>query len=155
MEPSSPYVEDDQQHTGPTSGFAFLQQAVLSTSSIEADHQSHRARSVLGNRQTARHNSNSIVSSGDLPSSRIDLASSVVQLPSHEESDRLLLRYFEYATPTYRFLHKPTTEEWARRLIRFCSSDPQGEEISAAQEAIILMVWAQALAYGSSLNENG
>ncbi|ETI22253.1 hypothetical protein G647_06326 [Cladophialophora carrionii CBS 160.54] len=61
-------------------------------------------------------------------------------MPSREEADALLERYFRFATPTYRFLHRPTLEKWTSGLLT-------GERLSTAEAACTLLVFSQALLY--------
>ncbi|EXJ58776.1 hypothetical protein A1O7_06206 [Cladophialophora yegresii CBS 114405] len=61
-------------------------------------------------------------------------------MPSREEADALLERYFRFATPTYRFLHRPTLEKWTSDLLT-------GDRLSSAEAACTLIVFSQALLY--------
>jgi hypothetical protein len=100
LEPPAIY-EDDEQHTGPASGLAFLQQAVQR---IENSHESPRDQP----RERPVTTSASIFTSGDIPNTSVIPAS--FQMPTEEGSNRMLSRYFDFATPTYRFFHRPTVE---------------------------------------------
>ncbi|OCT51789.1 hypothetical protein CLCR_08038 [Cladophialophora carrionii] len=61
-------------------------------------------------------------------------------MPSREEADALLERYSRFATPTYRFLHRPTLEKWTSGLLT-------GARLSTAEAACTLLVFSQALLY--------
>ena len=61
-------------------------------------------------------------------------------MPTREEADLLLERYFRFATPTYRFLHRPTLEKWT-------SSTLNGTRLAAAETACALLVFSQALLF--------
>ncbi|KAH8657193.1 fungal-specific transcription factor domain-containing protein [Tricladium varicosporioides] len=68
-----------------------------------------------------------------------------LELPDQQRSLLLLSRYFDFATPSYRFFHQPTVEAWAEQLL----TDPDGKDVllSASQRAIVFLLWAQALEY--------
>ncbi|OAP60567.1 hypothetical protein AYL99_05569 [Fonsecaea erecta] len=61
-------------------------------------------------------------------------------LPKREEADVLLERYFRFATPTYRFLHRPTLEKWTSQLLT-------GARMLTAEAACTLLVFSQSLLY--------
>ncbi|KAH0844959.1 C6 transcription factor [Fonsecaea pedrosoi] len=61
-------------------------------------------------------------------------------LPTREEADALLERYFRFATPTYRFLHRPTLEKWTSHLL-------SGARLLKAEAACTLLVFSQSLLY--------
>ncbi|KAL6244337.1 hypothetical protein RBB50_008579 [Rhinocladiella similis] len=61
-------------------------------------------------------------------------------LPTREEAITLVDRYFQFAVPTYRFLHQPTTERWISQLL-------DGAQLSKAETACALIVCSQALLY--------
>ncbi|KAH6669821.1 fungal-specific transcription factor domain-containing protein [Halenospora varia] len=128
-------VFDDQQHTGAASGLAFLHEAVQR---IEK-----QTSSSLRRKEYPVQASTSIFTSGDMPFEIGDLAN--LELPDQERSRSLLSRYFDFATPSYRFFHRPTVETWAEQLL----TDPDGKDalLSASQKAIIFLLWAQALEY--------
>lgn len=137
-EPGGHY-DNDEQHTGPASGLAFLQQAVQH---IQRTNEPQRSANS-GHLATT---SASIFTSGDMPTPA-SIASNF-EMPNNEESRRLLSRYFEYATPTYRFFHRPTVEIWAKQLLdetNQVSSSPNS--LSPAKEAAVYLTWAQALEY--------
>ncbi|EXJ67998.1 uncharacterized protein A1O5_08613 [Cladophialophora psammophila CBS 110553] len=60
--------------------------------------------------------------------------------PKREEADALLERYFRFATPTYRFLHRPTLEKWTSQLL-------SGARMLTAEVACTLLVFSQSLLY--------
>jgi hypothetical protein len=74
---------------------------------------------------------------GDIPPAQ---ARQDQPMPTREEADALLERYFRFATPTYRFLHRPTLEKWSSSLLT-------GDRLSAAEAACTLLVFSQALLY--------
>ncbi|KAH8647663.1 fungal-specific transcription factor domain-containing protein [Xylariales sp. PMI_506] len=58
--------------------------------------------------------------------------------PSAEEGKILLDHYFRFAAPTFRFLHKPSVEDWMQNLLH-------SKPLSSAKAACVLLVWSQAL----------
>jgi hypothetical protein len=87
----------------------------------------------------------SIFTSGDLPTPAAS-AMANSEMPDKMESERLLSRYFDFATPTYRFFHRPTVEGWAKQLLEE-SNEFSPTTLSPAKEAAVLLIWAQALEY--------
>lgn len=78
-----------------------------------------------------------LTSHGDIPPIQVRQEE---PLPTRLEADVLLERYFRFAAPTYRFLHRPTFETWASRLLT-------GDRLAPAQTACTLLVFAQSLLY--------
>jgi hypothetical protein len=68
-----------------------------------------------------------------------------VTLP-RETAQRLLDRYFDFAMPTYRFLHRPTVQKWFTEFYDTLGMmhDPDG---APAKIALLFMVFAQARVY--------
>ena len=67
-------------------------------------------------------------------------------LPSKIDAEGLVVRFFDFAFPTHRFLHQPTVEMWMEELyinVPRVSSSRGARD----QRALILMVFAQATAY--------
>ncbi|KAL4888162.1 fungal-specific transcription factor domain-containing protein [Aspergillus ambiguus] len=82
---------------------------------------------------------------GDSPLPRYD--PSFLVLPTKDQAKVLIARYFDFAFPTHRFLHRPRAEAWLdefyERLHLNKAPDPGFGEICA----LILMVLAQAKQY--------
>ena len=99
------------------------------------------------NRDRPVPSSTSIFTSGDMSFTTASQTNFV--LPKQEHSDRLLSRYFDFATPSYRFFHRPTVEKWAAELLE--SSDREeyhhSKSLTPAKKAAVFLVWAQALEY--------
>ncbi|EOD48823.1 putative c6 transcription protein [Neofusicoccum parvum UCRNP2] len=64
-----------------------------------------------------------------------------LSLPAAKRTDYLLTRYFEFAAPTYRFLHRPTLESWLAAM-----HDPNSSLIPA-KKAVVLVILAIATLY--------
>jgi hypothetical protein len=88
--------------------------------------------------------SSSIFTFGDAPLP--DLDASFFVLPPKDVTRQLLVRYFDFAVPTHRFLHRPTVEAWYEDLYTStgCMSS-RGE--APARTALLFMVFAQASLY--------
>ena len=85
----------------------------------------------------------SLATHGDVPQA-VSATVNAFPLPAADEVTGLLERYFRFAMPTYRFLHRPTLEEWAKQLT--------GGEYGlvpkvASRSACALLACAQALLY--------
>lgn len=81
-----------------------------------------------------------------------------LQLPDAANMDLLLSRYFDFAMPTYRFLHQPTVTSGARAILERSGGD--GSMLNRTSDATLLIVLATALLYaedniGSSTNSHG
>jgi hypothetical protein len=148
LEPGIIY-EYHEQHTGPASGLAFLQEAVQR---IEHTHESPRQVNV----ERPVVASASIFTSGDMPT--ISSIETRLEMPSQEKSDKMLSRYFDFATPTYRFFHRPSVERWATEIIHGSSAESQQDirslALAPAKQAAVFLIWAQALEYNDAKSPN-
>ncbi|KAH8196117.1 hypothetical protein TruAng_009716 [Truncatella angustata] len=128
-----PSQTDLQGHyIGPASGVSFL---------LRVQKRLHQAVSFS---QTS-----SIFTFGDAPLPEPDPASCL--LMSRDEGQKLLERYFDFAVPTHRFLHRPTVEHW---LDEFFSTKGimRDLEDASARKAVLFMVFAQAQVYMPSVS---
>ncbi|KAF2108602.1 fungal-specific transcription factor domain-containing protein [Lophiotrema nucula] len=119
---------DQQGHfVGPASGVSFLL----------------RIQKRLHQNSDFSHDT-SIFTFGDAPLPEYD--PSFFVLPPKGDAQRLVERYFDFAAPTFRFLHRPTIESLLHEFY-----DTQGEmrskEEATSRTAVLLMVLAQAQAY--------
>lgn len=114
------------QYIGPASGVSFLQ----------------RVQNRLGQAVAFSH-PDSIFTFGDAP--LVKSEADMFMIP-REEAQRLLDRYFDFAMPTYRFLHQPTIQAWFGEfyetfgVMRDASTAP-------AKVALLLMVLAHGRVY--------
>ena len=67
-------------------------------------------------------------------------------LPPREEAQRLADRYFDFAVPTHRFLHRPTINAWLDELYDTMGLMRSKEE-APGRIALLFMVFAQAREY--------
>jgi hypothetical protein len=92
---------------------------------------------------SASHNS-SIFTFGDAPLPDCD--PSFFVLPPKADAQRLVERYFNFSTPTYRFLHRPTIEKLLDEFYE-TQGDMRSKEEAPAKTAVLLLVFAQGQAY--------
>jgi hypothetical protein len=123
-----PSQTDLQGHfVGPSSGVAFL---------LRVQRRLHQTVSFP--------QSSSIFTFGDAELPEYD--PSTLLLLSYDEAKRLLDRYFDFAVPTHRFLHRPTAEAWLREFY-----DTRGlmrnKQDGPARTALLFMIFAQAQQY--------
>ena len=111
-----------------------------------------RIQKRLHQNSSLSHDS-SIFTFGDAPLPEFD--PSFFVLPPKPDAQRLVERYFDYAAPTHRFLHRPSIEKLVEEFY-----ETQGEvkgENGKAKAALLMVVFAQAQAYmppGSTAQEN-
>jgi hypothetical protein len=134
QEPDETRFEGD--YIGPTSGIAFLHRA-----------QRRFQQDFVGSNTTDGQTpiGVSIFSFGDgwFP----DKPSNLV-LPERKQARHLLKRYFDFAMPTYRFLHRPTAENWLEDIYREKEEgDLEIKSLSTAKIAIVLLILATAKLY--------
>lgn len=130
-------VYNEESHfVGATSGLSFLQQAVQHIGRQDDSN-------TTGDAKYQSPASESIFSSGDVPPT--SYPTERFQLPSREESSQMLARYFDFATPTYRFFHRPTVEKWADQLLD--NSSKGHDPVENVRYAVVYLIWAQAIKY--------
>lgn len=124
-----PSQTDLQGHyVGPASGVSFL---------LRVQKRLHRAISFS-------QSSSSIFTFGDAPLPDYDPSFCVV-LP-RADAQRLVERYFDFAMPTYRFLHRQTVQGWFDEF--YDTLGVMADTDSApAKIALLFMVFAQARVY--------
>ncbi|KAJ4303364.1 hypothetical protein N0V90_002257 [Kalmusia sp. IMI 367209] len=123
-----PAQTDLQGHyVGPASGVSFLL----------------RIQKTLHQNSSLSHDS-SIFTFGDAPLPEFDPTFFV--LPPKAEGEKLVERYFDFAAPTHRFLHRPTIEGLLREFYE-TQGDMRNREEAPGKTALLLIVMAQAKAY--------
>ncbi|QGI69985.1 hypothetical protein CEK26_002318 [Fusarium fujikuroi] len=125
-----PSQEDLQGHyIGPASGVSFL---------LRVQKRMHQAISFSG--------PGSIFTFGDAPLQNPDYDPNFCMMLPKEDAQRLVDRYFDFAMPTYRFLHRPTIQEWFSEFYETLGTmrDPSN---SAAKVALLFMILAHARVY--------
>lgn len=123
-----PSQTDLQGHyVGPASGVSFL---------LRVQKQLHQ---IVSFTQTA-----SIFTFGDAPLPEHDPSFCV--LLSRDEAQRLLERYFDFAVPTHRFLHRPTVQSWLNEFYDTMGMMSHRDD-APPRIAVLFMVFAQAHQY--------
>ncbi|KAI3394096.1 hypothetical protein diail_3220 [Diaporthe ilicicola] len=95
--------------------------------------------------------SSSIFTFGDAPLPDFNISFFV--LPPKEVTRQLLVKYFDFAVPTHRFLHRPTIETWFEELYSFSGCMSSRDE-APAKTALLFMVFAQASLYMTEPADN-
>lgn len=123
-------VQTDQQghYVGPASGASFLL----------------RIQRKLQQQPTALSSDTSIFTFGDLPLPDFDPRFLI--LPPRSEAESLVRRYFEFASATHRFLHRPTVENWLQELYETHGSMRE-QTAARSRTALLFMVFAHAANY--------
>ncbi|KZL75298.1 fungal specific transcription factor domain-containing protein [Colletotrichum tofieldiae] len=125
-----PTQTDLQGHyVGPSSGVSFL---------LRVQKRLHQAVSFS--------QASSIFTFGDAPLPDFDPSGAFCVLLSKEEASTLLKRYFDFAVPTHRFLHRPTVEGWLEEFYSTMGA-MKSQEDAPARRALLFMVFAQAQEY--------
>ncbi|RGP64009.1 hypothetical protein FLONG3_9708 [Fusarium longipes] len=125
-----PSQEDLQGHyIGPASGVSFL---------LRVQKRLHQAISFSG--------PGSIFTFGDAPLHNPDYDPSFCMMLPKEDAQRLVDRYFDFAMPTYRFLHRPTIQEWFVEFYETLGTMRDSNN-SAAKVALLFMILAHARVY--------
>ncbi|KAE9982900.1 hypothetical protein EG328_010447 [Venturia inaequalis] len=129
-----PAQETDLQthYVGPSSGVSFLR----------------RVQKSLHQTSSFTHSS-SIFAFGDAPLPDFDPA--FFFLPPKSEAEDLVARYFDFAVPTHRFLHRPTIETWLNEFYHTKGS-MTNEKDALGRSALLLMIFAQAIDYMPNSN---
>jgi len=124
----APSQTDLQNHyVGPSSGVSFL---------LRVQKRLHKVVTLSPR--------SSIFTFGDTPLPEFD--SSFFVLPLKEYARTLIARYFDFAVPTHRFLHRPSLESYLDELYSNLGVmlDRKGER---GKRALLFMVFAQAQEY--------
>ena len=128
-EPEPSQTDLQGHYVGPSSGVSFLL----------------RLQKKLVHQKSSNFSSDSsIFTFGDAPLPEYD--PSFFVLPLKDEAHRMLARYFDFATPTHRFLHRPTVEGWLEELYSNLGVLKQ-KEGAHERIAVLFMVFAMAKEY--------
>ena len=125
-------IPENGHYWGPASPFAFLRRSYKRFGHDEGVHADTEIP----------HEDVSIFSYGDRQISVSDL--STANLVNRALSTVLVARYFEFATPTYRFLHQATVLGW---LDRYHELEGSIAPLSPGRQAVVLVVLAIASLY--------
>ncbi|KAH8601705.1 fungal-specific transcription factor domain-containing protein [Bisporella sp. PMI_857] len=132
----------DGHYIGPTSAIAFLYRAQRRFQQDSATKSGNPSSSSQA----------SIFSFGD--GYQANYSVSELKYPEKEQGNALLARYFDFAMPTYRFLHRQTTELLLDRFYDETQivSNNHKQPLSCAEAAICLLVLATASLYGKEVD---
>lgn len=125
-----PSQEDLQGHyIGPASGVSFL---------LRVQKRLHQAISFSL--------PGSIFTFGDAPLHPPDFDPSFCMMLPRDDAQHLIDRYFDFAMPTHRFLHRPTIQEW---FVEFYDTLGTMRDVSnaPAKVGLLFMVFAHARVY--------
>jgi len=127
--PEPSHTDFEGQYVGPASGVSFV---------LRVQKRIYQAIKFS--------NSSSIFTFGDAPLHAPEFDPSFCMMLPRDDAQRLVDRYFDYAMPTYRFLHRPSIQEWFDEfydtlgIMRDAHSPP-------AKVALLFMVLALARVY--------
>lgn len=119
-------VDSQGHYVGPASGASFLL----------------RVQRKLLQHRTASSSEASIFTFGDLPLPEFGGTRFLI-LPPRAEAQELLVRYFEYASATHRFLHRGTVEGWLQEMYE-THGIMRDQSDARSRTAVLLMVFAHA-----------
>lgn len=125
-----PSQTDLQGHyIGPASGVSFL----------------HRIQRRL-HQALSFSPASSIFTFGDAPLQLAEFDPSFCMMLPRPDAQRLIDRYFDFAMPTYRFLHRPTIQEWFDEFYDTLGTMRDVPK-APAKVALLFMVFAHARVY--------
>ncbi|KAL4762722.1 Zn(II)2Cys6 transcription factor [Aspergillus foveolatus] len=130
--PEPPSTDRQGHYIGPASGVSFL---------LRVQKRLHDAISFT-------EPSGSIFTFGDAPLSLPDFDPSFCMMLPRDEAQRLIDRYFDFVMPTYRFLHRPTVQEWFGEFYDTLGvMNDRHRNGANAKIALLFMVFALARVY--------
>lgn len=128
-EPAQGQTDQQGHYVGSSSAFSFL---------LRIQRRLHQDSSSSLSRTS------SIFTFGDAPLPEVDTTFFV--LPPKADAQRLVERYFDFAAPTHRFLHRPTIEKLMEEFYD-TQGDMKNKEDAPARTALLFVVFAQAQVY--------
>lgn len=128
--PQEPQEDLQGHYIGPASGVSFL---------LRVQKRLHQAISFS--------TSNNIFTFGDAPLQPPDFDPSFCMVLPRDDAQRLFDRYFDFAMPTYRFLHRPTLQEWFVEFYDTLGTMRDGNSSACAKIALLFMIFAHARVY--------
>ena len=125
--PEPPQTDQQGHYVGPASGVSFL---------LRIQKRLHQ--------DSLYSNDSSIFTFGDAPLPEFDPTFFV--LPPKADAEKLIGRYFDFAAPTHRFMHRPTVEHMLDEFYE-TQGNMRNKEDAPSKTALLLIVLAQAKAY--------
>jgi hypothetical protein len=92
----------------------------------------------------SNHQNSSIFTFGDAPLPDTD--PSVFVMPPKLDAQTLLAKYFDFAVPTHRFLHRPTIETWLEEFYE-TRGMMKDKRHAPSRTALLFMIFAQGREY--------
>ncbi|CZR52429.1 uncharacterized protein PAC_02306 [Phialocephala subalpina] len=136
----SPEPGGTGHYIGPTSAISWLQRVWRQLGQVNKEVTAHLNQDVVA--------SGSIFTYGDRPTPVLTPPVGDLKLPSQDHTQGLLSRYFDFASPTYRYLHRPTISKWLKEL-HDAEDQLGGFKMTHARQAVVLMVLAHGSLYMS------
>lgn len=133
------------QYLGPTSAHSFLQRA-WKRFGVSND------ASLPARGQDEANATTSIFAFGDRPPSQL-FEEAALYLPDQAITAKLMRTYFDFAMPTYRFLHEQTIFDWLAIYHEQETSTAIGQ-LTEVRQAIVLIVLATALLFHADSDDN-
>ena len=131
--PEASQTDRQGHYVGPSSGVSFM---------LRVQRKLHEKASYSYSQDS------SIFTFGDAPLPEAD--PSLFIMPTKLEAKELLGRYFDFAVPTHRFLHRPTLELWLEEFYE-TKGMMEDKRFAPSRTALLFMIFAQAREY---TNEN-
>ncbi|CAG9977981.1 unnamed protein product [Clonostachys byssicola] len=125
--PEPPHTDLEGHYVGPASGVSFLSRAL---------------KKLRDSRHSASTSLPSIFNFADAPTPQFD--PHFLILPDKSEAKRLIRYYFEFASPTHRYLHQPTVDIWCDEFYDSIQNHGPLEAGAHEKRAIILALLAVA-----------
>lgn len=99
-------------------------------------------------------NDSTIFTFGDAPLELPDFDPSFCMMLPRDDAQKLLNRYYDFAMPTYRFIHQPTSQEWFDEF--YDTLGVMRDAYSApAKIALLFMIFAHARLYMPEAERSG
>jgi hypothetical protein len=84
----------------------------------------------------------------------LKFSASNIKFPPREQAKHLLDRYFDFAMPTYRFLHRSTVDRWLERLSdEYEGKVNGGNLLSDSKTAVVLLCLATVMLVGENATD--
>jgi len=127
--PEASQTDRQGHYVGPSSGVSFM---------LRVQRKLHEKASYSYSQDS------SIFTFGDAPLPEVD--PSLFIMPTKQDAKELLGRYFDFAVPTHRFLHRPTVEVWLEEFYE-TKGTMKDKRFAPSRTALLFMTFAQAREY--------
>ena len=79
----------------------------------------------------------------------LQFSASSIKFPPRQQAKHLLDQYFDFAMPTYRFLHRTTVDGWLQRLSDEHEGNVDGNLLSDSKTAVVFLCLAIVMLFGN------